>query len=48
MKKEFMLKLLNLNNNYNIIEVKEEELMNVNKITLVDIDLKFEKIRKNV
>ncbi|MBC7194342.1 MAG: ISL3 family transposase [Caldisericia bacterium] len=48
MKKEFILKLLNLNNNYNIIEVKEEELMNVNKITLVDIDLKFEKIRKNV
>ncbi len=48
MRKEFILKLLNLNNNYNILEVKEKELITGDRVYIVDIDLKIEKIRKNL
>lgn len=48
MRKEFIFKFLNFNNNYKIVEVKEEELMNVCKALIVNLDLNMEKIRKDL
>lgn len=42
-KKEFILNPLNINNNYNILEIKKEELMNRLKTGLIEMDLKIEK-----
>lgn len=48
MRKEFIFKILNLNNNYKIVEVKEEELTNLGKALIVNLDLNMEKIRKDL
>ena len=47
MKKELILKLLNLNSNYNLIDVKKEEIKG--KIGLViDVDFNMKRIRREV
>ena len=47
MKKELILNLLNLNSNYNLIDVREEEVRG--KVALVvDVDFNMKRIRRDV